>query len=198
MPRFELFFSDLQLIVFIPSRTDHVLFVHEQEHVPFQPCMPCSSPLPPILHFKRSPEETAKSHGVGQTGTGTLWHHHLALSSSQWTTPTVTSNPDTYRGSKPWNVCTSRLTIKLDRLKVLSESSLLVWFLQVSLTVIIKGRSPMEVSLIVTSLPTFPILPIIHRTKQMTGWKSNIIFEVPTRLHRDVRSALQPGGGGEG
>jgi hypothetical protein len=28
--------------------------------VPFQPCMPCSSPLSPILHFKRSPEETAK------------------------------------------------------------------------------------------------------------------------------------------
>ena len=40
-------------------------------------------------------------------------------------------------------------TIKLDRLIVLSKSSLLVWFLQVSLIVIIKGRSPMEVSLIV-------------------------------------------------
>ena len=41
----------------------------------------------------------------------------------------------------------SRLTIKLDRLIVLSKSSLLGWFLQVSLIVIIKGRSPMEVSL---------------------------------------------------
>jgi hypothetical protein len=39
----------------------------------------------------------------------------------------------------------ARLTIKLDRLIVLSESSLLGWFLHVSLIVIIKGRSPMEV-----------------------------------------------------
>jgi hypothetical protein len=39
--------------------------------------------------------------------------------------------------------------MKLDRLIVLSESSLLGSFLQVSLIVIIKGRSPMEVSLIV-------------------------------------------------
>ncbi len=44
---------------------------------------------------------------------------------------------------------TPRLTIKLDRLIVSSESSLLGWFLHVSLIVIIKGRSPMEVSLIV-------------------------------------------------
>ncbi len=44
---------------------------------------------------------------------------------------------------------TTRYTIKLDRLIVLSKSSLLGWFLQVSLIVIIKGRSPMEVSLIV-------------------------------------------------
>ena len=44
----------------------------------------------------------------------------------------------------------ARITIKLDRLIVLSsESSLLGYFLQVSLIVIIKGRSPMEVSLIV-------------------------------------------------
>jgi hypothetical protein len=43
----------------------------------------------------------------------------------------------------------SRITIKLDRLIVLSKSSLLGWFLHVSLIVIIKGRSPMEVSLIV-------------------------------------------------
>jgi hypothetical protein len=42
-----------------------------------------------------------------------------------------------------------RLTIKLDRLIVLSKSSLLGWFLHVSLIVIIKGRSPVEVSLIV-------------------------------------------------
>ena len=43
----------------------------------------------------------------------------------------------------------TRLTIKLDRLIVLSNSSLLGWFLHVSLIVIIKGRSPKEVSLIV-------------------------------------------------
>jgi hypothetical protein len=43
----------------------------------------------------------------------------------------------------------TRLTIKLDRLIVVSKSSLLGWFLHVSLIVIIKGRSPMEVSLIV-------------------------------------------------
>ena len=43
----------------------------------------------------------------------------------------------------------ARLTIKLDRLIVLSKSSLLGWFLHVSLIVIIKGRSPVEVSLIV-------------------------------------------------
>ena len=35
------------------------------------------------------------------------------------------------------------------------------------------------------NLPTFLILPMIYLTKQMTGLKSNIIFEVPTRLHRD-------------
>jgi hypothetical protein len=45
----------------------------------------------------------------------------------------------------------SRVTINLERLIVLSESSLLGWFLQVSLIVII------------------PILSMIHRTKQMTG-----------------------------
>jgi hypothetical protein len=44
---------------------------------------------------------------------------------------------------------TARLTIKLDRLIVLSKSSLLGWFLHVSLIVIIKGRSPVELSLIV-------------------------------------------------
>ncbi len=43
----------------------------------------------------------------------------------------------------------ARITIKLDRLIVLSKSSPLGWFLHVSLIVIIKGRSPMEVSLIV-------------------------------------------------
>ena len=42
-----------------------------------------------------------------------------------------------------------RITIKLDRLIVLSKSSLLVWFLHVSLILIIKGRYPREVSLIV-------------------------------------------------
>jgi hypothetical protein len=48
------------------------------------------------------------------------------------------------------------LTIKLDRLIVLSKSSLLGWFLHVSLIVIIKGRSPMEVSLIVIINPVMP------------------------------------------
>jgi hypothetical protein len=46
----------------------------------------------------------------------------------------------------------TRFTFKLDGLIVLSKSSLfmlVVWFLHVSLIVIIKGRSPMEVSLIV-------------------------------------------------
>ena len=43
----------------------------------------------------------------------------------------------------------TRSTIKHDRLIVLSKSSLLGWLLQVSLIVIIKGRSPIEVSLIV-------------------------------------------------
>ncbi len=43
----------------------------------------------------------------------------------------------------------TRITIKLDRLIVLSKSSLLVLFLHVSLTLIIKGRYPREVSLIV-------------------------------------------------
>jgi hypothetical protein len=42
-----------------------------------------------------------------------------------------------------------RFTFKLDRLIVLSKSSLLGWFLHVSLIVTIKGRSPIEVSLIV-------------------------------------------------
>jgi hypothetical protein len=42
-----------------------------------------------------------------------------------------------------------RITIKLDGLMVLSKSSLLGWFLHVSLIVIIKERSRMEVSLIV-------------------------------------------------
>jgi hypothetical protein len=43
---------------------------------------------------------------------------------------------------------TTRFTIKLDRLIVLSKSSLLGWFLHVSLILIIKGRYPREVSLI--------------------------------------------------
>ncbi len=47
------------------------------------------------------------------------------------------------------NLALIRLTIKLDRLIVLSKSSLLGWFLHVSLIVIIKGRSLVEVSLIV-------------------------------------------------
>ncbi len=45
--------------------------------------------------------------------------------------------------------CVSRLTIKLDRLIVSSKSSHLGWFLYVSLIVTIKGRSPVEVLLIV-------------------------------------------------
>ncbi len=43
----------------------------------------------------------------------------------------------------------TRITIKLDRLIVLSKSSLLGWFLHVSLILIIKGRYPREVLLIV-------------------------------------------------
>jgi hypothetical protein len=43
----------------MPALSQHNT-IHEHQHVPFQPCMPCSSPLSPILHFKRSPEETAK------------------------------------------------------------------------------------------------------------------------------------------
>ncbi len=55
-----------------------------------------------------------------------------------------------------------RLTIKIDRLMVLSESRLLGWFLHVSLIVIIKGRSSMEVSLIVI-------------IKEVSAWLSLII-----------------------
>ena len=43
----------------------------------------------------------------------------------------------------------SRLTMNLDRFMLLSESSLLGWFLEVSLIVIIEGRSQVQVSLIV-------------------------------------------------
>ena len=39
--------------------------------------------------------------------------------------------------------------MNLDRLIVLSEANLLVWFLQVSLIVIIKERDPLKLSLIV-------------------------------------------------
>jgi hypothetical protein len=57
----------------------------------------------------------------------------------------------------------SRFTTKFDRLIVLSKSSLLGWFLHVSLIVIIKGRSPMEVSLIVI-------------IKQVSTWLSPLQF----------------------
>ncbi len=50
---------------------------------------------------------------------------------------------------KKQNLKRARITIKLDRLIVLSKSSLLVWFVHVSLIWIIKGRYPREVSLIV-------------------------------------------------
>jgi hypothetical protein len=46
-------------------------------------------------------------------------------------------------------VIQSRITIKIDRLIVLSKSSLLDWFLNVSLILIIKGKQKREVSLIV-------------------------------------------------
>ena len=59
---------------------------------------------------------------------------------------TFMSSPETMQ---PALDTRARITIKLDRLIVLSESSLLGCFLHVSLTVIIKGRYPMEVSLIV-------------------------------------------------
>ena len=52
----------------------------------------------------------------------------------------------------------SRLTIKLDRLIVISKSSVLGWFFNVSLIVIIKGRSSLEVSLIVIIKPFLPLL----------------------------------------
>ncbi len=88
-----------------------------------------------------------------------------------------------------WRGNTARLTIKLDRLTVLSESNLLGWFLHVSLIVIIKGRSPMEVSLIViikfctTSLPSLSILPTIHRTNHLrliprSGASNNALHRV--------------------
>ena len=41
---------------------------------------------------------------------------------------------------------------------------------QPSLSLIITDNQ----ALFTTSLPTFPSLPMIHRTKQMTGYKSNI------------------------
>ena len=71
-----------------------------------------------------------------------------------------------------------RLTIKLDRLIVLSKSSLLGWFLHVSLIVIIKGRSPMEVSLIVIikqvwawlSLIIKPFSPLLSQPFQVCPW----------------------------
>ncbi len=51
-----------------------------------------------------------------------------------------------------------RITIKFDRLIVLSKSSLLGWFLHVSLILIIKGRYPREVSLIVIIKPVFSLI----------------------------------------
>jgi hypothetical protein len=50
------------------------------------------------------------------------------------------------------------MTIKLDRLIVLSKSSLLGWFLHVSLILIIKGRYPREVSLVVIIKPVFSLI----------------------------------------
>ena len=55
----------------------------------------------------------------------------------------------------------ARLTIKLDRLIVLSKSSLLGWFLHVSLIMIIKGRYPREVSLIVIIKEVSSLLSLI-------------------------------------
>jgi hypothetical protein len=63
-----------------------------------------------------------------------------------------------------------RITIKLDRLIVLSKSSLLGWFLQVSLILIIKGRYPREVSLIV-------IIKQVIRMYVHTFY--NILFRIP-------------------
>jgi hypothetical protein len=50
------------------------------------------------------------------------------------------------------------MTIKLDGLIVLSKSSLLGWFLHVSLILIINGRYPREVSLIVIIKPVFSLI----------------------------------------
>jgi hypothetical protein len=58
-------------------------------------------------------------------------------------------SPGEYKKDKKERLCVGRITIKFDRLIVLSKSSLLGWFLHVSLLLIIKGRYPREVSLIV-------------------------------------------------
>jgi hypothetical protein len=67
----------------------------------------------------------------------------VAFGHKSWDYCLTASHPNAVKLSEP------RLTIKLDRLIVLSKSSLLGWFLHVSLIVIIKGRSPVKVSLIV-------------------------------------------------
>ncbi len=73
-------------------------------------------------------------------------------------------------------VCVSRITIKLDRLIVLSESSLLGWFFHVSLIVIIKGRSPMEVSLIVI-------------IKQVWAWLSSLFHHFSPNLSKSAHDS---------
>jgi hypothetical protein len=57
--------------------------------------------------------------------------------------------PSWYKNWTIIHTINTRITIKFDRLIVLSKSSFLGWFLHVSLILIIKGRYPREVSLIV-------------------------------------------------
>ena len=84
-----------------------------------------------------------------------------------------------------WYLSQLRVSIEVDLLIWLSESSFLVWFSEVSLIrnnqgkvtvwlskiLIIKewkGWLSQKIKVFTTSLPTFPILPTIHRTKQLT------------------------------
>jgi hypothetical protein len=66
-----------------------------------------------------------------------------------------------------------------DRLILLSKSSLLGWFLHVSLIVIVKGRSPMEVSLIVIIKIFMPWLssPLIIRLFPDLDYHESVILQ---------------------
>ena len=82
----------------------------------------------------------------------------------------------------------TRLTIKLDRLIVLSNSSLLGWFLYVSLIVIIKGRSPMEVSLIVIIKQVWAWLSLIIKPfHHFSPNLSNSAHDSPDQTHDRIK-----------